>query len=32
MQALTIISFLFFTGLVGVLTYWITRRDDLKST
>jgi SSS family solute:Na+ symporter len=32
MQAQTIISFLFFTGLVGALTYWLTRKDDHKST
>jgi len=25
---LTILSFLFFTALVGVLTWWITRKDD----
>lgn len=29
---LTILSFLFFTGLVGVLTWLITRRDDHAST
>ncbi len=30
--AITIVSFLFFTGLVGALTWWITRRDDHAST
>lgn len=29
---ITIVSFLFFTALVGVLTWWITRRDDHSST
>ena len=29
---LTILSFLFFTGLVAALTWWITRRDDHDST
>jgi SSS family solute:Na+ symporter len=28
MYLLTIVSFLFFTGLVGVLTWWITHKDD----
>lgn len=32
MFAITIISFLFFTGLVAVLTWWITHRDDHDST
>lgn len=32
MQLIAIISFLFFTSLVGVLTWWITRRDDHKSS
>lgn len=32
MQSVTIISFLFFTGLVGALTWFLTRRDDHKST
>ncbi len=31
-EAVTIVSFLFFTGLVGLLTWWITRRDDHAST
>tara|TARA_R110002073_G_scaffold240208_2_gene401860 strand:+ start:8857 stop:10494 length:1638 start_codon:yes stop_codon:yes gene_type:complete len=30
--ALTIFWFLFFTSLVGVLTWWITRRDDHASS
>ncbi len=30
--AITIVSFLFFTGLVAVLTWLITRKDDHKST
>ncbi len=30
--AITIVSFLFFTGLVGILTWWITRKDDHAST
>ncbi|MEZ6135332.1 MAG: solute:sodium symporter family transporter [Pirellulaceae bacterium] len=29
---LTIASFLFFTGLVGALTWWLTRNDDHKSS
>lgn len=29
---ITIVSFLFFTSLVGVLTYWITRGDDHASS
>ena len=29
---LTAISFLFFTGLVGVITWWMTRKDDHEST
>lgn len=29
---LTLISFLFFTGLVAALTWWITRRDDHDSS
>ncbi len=29
---LTVTSFLFFTALVGVLTWWITRRDDHDSS
>lgn len=29
---ITIISFLFFTALVGVLTWWLTRGDELGST
>ena len=28
---ITILSFLFFTGLVGVLTWWLTRTDDHDS-
>lgn len=32
MPILTIASFLFFTALVGVLTWWITRKDDHKSS
>jgi len=32
MQPMTIASFLFFTGLVGALTWWITRRDDHATT
>ena len=32
MNVTTIVSFLFFTGLVGALTWWFTRRDDHKST
>ncbi len=32
MNAVTIISFLFFTGLVGFLTWLITRKDDHGST
>jgi len=31
-MALTVASFLFFTALVGVLTWWITRRDDHDSS
>ncbi len=31
-EAITILSFLFFTGLVGLITWWITRRDDHAST
>ncbi|TWT73242.1 solute:sodium symporter family transporter [Allorhodopirellula solitaria] len=30
--AITLISFFFFTGLVGALTWWITRKDDHAST
>ncbi|QDT96711.1 solute:sodium symporter family transporter [Gimesia aquarii] len=29
---LTLVSFLFFTGLVAILTWWITRRDDHDSS
>lgn len=29
---MTIVTFLFFTALVAVLTWWITRRDDHEST
>lgn len=29
---LTLLSFLFFTGLVAVLTWWITHKDDHSST
>ena len=32
MDIVTIISFLFFTGLVGLLTWIITRKDDHEST
>ncbi|MCS2608156.1 solute:sodium symporter family transporter [Halomonas dongshanensis] len=32
MHAITLLSFLFFTALVAVVTWWITRGDDLKST
>ncbi len=32
MNVLTIVSFIFFTGLVGVLTYFLTRRDDHESS
>ncbi|TWU24969.1 putative symporter YidK [Novipirellula galeiformis] len=32
MDALTIFWFLFFTSLVGVLTWWLTRRDDHQSS
>lgn len=32
MHALTLASFLFFTGLVALITWRITRRDDHKST
>lgn len=32
MNTLTIVSFLFFTALVGALTVWFTRRDDHQST
>ena len=32
MQLVTILSFLFFTSLVGTLTWLITRRDDHQST
>ncbi len=32
MNTVTIISFLFFTGLVGLLTWIITRKDDHEST
>ncbi len=32
MNVITIISFLFFTSLVGALTWLITRKDDHKST
>lgn len=32
MDALTIVSFLFFTGLVGFLTWRITRNDETSST
>lgn len=28
MNALTLSSFVFFTGLVAVITWWLTRRDD----
>ena len=28
MHALTLVSFVFFTGLVAVLTWWWTHRDD----
>ena len=31
-EAITILSFLFFTGLVGLITWRITRRDDHAST
>ena len=31
-MALTVGSFLFFTALVGALTWWITRRDDHGSS
>ncbi|MCA9249101.1 MAG: solute:sodium symporter family transporter, partial [Planctomycetales bacterium] len=30
--AITIVSFVLFTGLVGVLTWWFTRRDDHASS
>lgn len=32
MPVLTLVSFVFFTALVGVLTWWITRRDDHASS
>ena len=32
MDFTTIASFLFFTALVGVLTWWITRKDETSST
>ncbi len=32
MYILTLGSFLFFTGLVGAITWWLTRRDDHAST
>ena len=32
MNATTLISFVFFTGLVGALTWFLTRKDDHKST
>lgn len=32
MHALTLISFLFFTGLVALITWWYTHRDDHSST
>lgn len=32
MEILTIVSFLFFTGLVGLITWWLTRRDDHQSS
>ncbi|BES69547.1 solute:sodium symporter family transporter [Marinobacter nanhaiticus D15-8W] len=32
MHALTLISFLFFTGLVALVTWWYTRSDDHSST
>ncbi|GEK46317.1 solute:sodium symporter family transporter [Halomonas pacifica] len=32
MHALTLVSFLFFTGLVALITWWLTRRDDHEST
>ncbi|MBF8222471.1 solute:sodium symporter family transporter [Halomonas sp. 328] len=32
MHALTLVSFLFFTGLVALITWWLTRRDDHDST
>ncbi len=32
MHAIVLISFLFFMALVGVLTWWITRRDDHESS
>jgi len=32
MNFVTIASFLFFTGLVGILTWWLTRKDDTSST
>lgn len=32
MQLLTLVSFVFFTGLVGLITYFLTRRDDHASS
>ena len=32
MNIITIVSFLFFTALVGILTWWFTRRDDHSTT
>ena len=32
MHALTLLSFLFFTGFVALITWFITRRDDHRST
>ncbi|MFZ0369761.1 MAG: solute:sodium symporter family transporter, partial [Halobacillus sp.] len=31
MNLFTIVSFLFFTGLVALISYYITRREDLNS-
>lgn len=32
MPILTLVSFIFFTGLVGLITWWITRKDKHDST
>ncbi len=32
MSLVTLISFLFFTGLVGLITWWLTRKDDHQTS
>ncbi|MCF6286839.1 MAG: solute:sodium symporter family transporter, partial [Candidatus Hydrogenedentes bacterium] len=32
MQAITIITFVFFTGMVGLITWLLTRKDDHGTT